>query len=79
MATENKEGYVKLFVEDGYSKDDPNEFISINGKNYILPKGETSLVPPCVKEEYERSRRAKNLQKKNSAKLLEEANKPIEM
>lgn len=79
MATENKEGYVKLFVEDGYSKDDPNEFISINGKNYILPKGETSLVPPCVKEEYERSRRAKSLQKKNSAKMLEKANKPIEM
>ena len=79
MATENKTGYVKLYVEDGYSKDDPNEFISINGKNYILPKGETSLVPPCVKEEYERSRRAKSLQKKNSAKMLEKANKPIEM
>ena len=79
MATENKEGYVKLYVEDGYSKDDPNEFISINGKNYILPKGETSLVPLCVKEEYERSRRAKALQKKNSAKMLEKANQPIEM
>lgn len=77
MATENKEGYVKLFVEDGYSKDDPNEFISINGKNYILPKGEISLVPPCVKEEYERSRRAKSIQKKNSAKMLENANKAI--
>lgn len=79
MSTENKTGYVKLYVEDGYSKDDPNEFISVNGKNYILPKGETSLVPPCVKEEYERSRRAKSLQKKNSSKMLEKANKPIEM
>ena len=79
MATTNKNDYVDLYIEPGYAKDDPNEFISINGVNYILPKGETSLVPPCVKEEYERSRRAKSLQKKNSAKMLEKANKPIEM
>jgi hypothetical protein len=79
MATENKTGYVKLFVDDGYSKDDPNEFISINGKNYILPKGETSLVPPCVKEEYERSRRAKSVQKKNSNTLRDKAKQPIEI
>ena len=79
MATENKDGYVKLYVEDGYSKDDPNEFISVHGKNYVLPKGEYSMVPPCVKGEYERSRRAKAIQKKNSAKMLEKANKPIEM
>ena len=79
MATENKNGYVSLYVEDGYSKDDPNEFISINGKNYILPKGETSMVPPCVKEEYERSRRAKSIQKKNVDKLLEKTKQPTEL
>ena len=78
MATANKNGYVELYVEPGYSKDDPNEFISINGKNYILPKGEVSMVPPCVKAEYERSRRARSVQKKNSDALLEKANKPVE-
>ncbi|MEE0969626.1 MAG: hypothetical protein U0M06_09670 [Clostridia bacterium] len=77
--TENKNDYVELFVEPGYAKDDPNEFISINGKNYILPKGETSFVPPCVKAEYERARRARSIQKKNSDKLLGNTNKPIEL
>lgn len=79
MATANKNDYVDLYVEPGYGKDDPNEFISINGVNYILPKGEISKVPPCVKEEYERSRRAIRNQKKNSDKLLEKTKQPIEM
>lgn len=77
--TNKKEEYVELYVEAGYAKDDPNEFISINGKNYILPKGEVSLVPPCVKAEYERSLRAKGIQKKNSNKLLENTKQPIEL
>lgn len=73
----NKIGYVELFVEPGYTKDDPNELISINGKNYILPKGEVSMVPPCVKAEYERSRRARSVQKKNSDAMLEKGKQPI--
>lgn len=73
----NKIGYVELYVETEYSKDDPNEFISINGKNYILPKGEVSMVPPCVKAEYERSRRARSVQKKNSDAMLEKGKQPI--
>lgn len=77
--TVNKNGYVELYVEPGYGKDDPNEFISINGKNYILPKGETSMVPPCVKAEYERSRRAKTIQKKNSDALLKKTEQPVEL
>lgn len=79
MATENKNEKVELYIEPGYAKDDPNEYISINGINYILPKGETSMVPPCVKEEYERSRRAKSIQKKNSDALLKKANQPVEL
>lgn len=79
MATENKIEKVELYIEPGYAKDDPNEYISINGINYILPKGETSMVPPCVKEEYERSRRAKSIQKKNSDALLKKANQPVEL
>lgn len=78
MATTNKEEYVDLYIEPGYSKDDPNEFISINGKNYILPRGKTSKVPPCVKAEYERSRRAIAIQRENADKLQEKANQPIE-
>ena len=33
---ENKENYVTLYVPKGYVSDDPNVFISINGKNYLL-------------------------------------------
>lgn len=77
-ATDN-ENKVELYVEAGYSKDDPNEFISVGGINYILPKGETSMVPPCVKYEYERSRRAISRQKKNSDALLKKAEQPVEL
>lgn len=70
---ENKPEYVDLYVEKGFANDDPNEFISINGKNYVLPKGKTSKVPPAVKAEYERSRRAREKQEENADKLLEKA------
>lgn len=78
MATANKEGYVDLFVPKGAANDDPNELISINGKNFILPKGKTSKVPDYVKYEYDRSIRAQEKQDENSEKLLEKANKPLE-
>ena len=32
---ENKETYVELYVPKGYANDDPNVFMSINGKNYL--------------------------------------------
>ena len=77
--TTNKEEKVELYIEPGYDKDDPNEFISVNGINYVLPKGETSMVPPWVKAEYERSRKAKSAQRKNASALRDKANQPIEL
>lgn len=56
--SENKEKRVKLYIPRGDSHDDPNLFISVNGVNYLLPKGKESLVPAFVAEEYERSQRA---------------------
>lgn len=79
MATANKEGYVDLYVEKGFANDDPNEFVSVNGVNYILPKGKTSKVPAHVKAEYERSRKARAIQDENMETLREKAKKPIEM
>ena len=84
MATTNKPENekvekVELYVESGYSKDDPNEYISVHGINYVLPKGETSMVPPCVKFEYERSRRAKGIQRRNSEEMLKKTAQPVEM
>jgi hypothetical protein len=77
MATTNKEGYVDLFIPKGYVNDEPNYFISVNGKNFILPKGKTSKVPTYVKEEYDRAMRAQEALDAKSEALLEKANQPI--
>ena len=74
-----KEEYVDLFIPKGYANDDPNFFISVNGYNYLLPKGKTSKVPPCVKEEYDRAMRAQEALDAVSEELLEKAKQPIEM
>lgn len=68
-----KEERVALFIDYPRPNEDPNEFIGINGKIYILPKGKTSMVPPEVKEEYDRAQRAKNKQHENARKMAEKA------
>lgn len=50
---------VKLSIPRGDTRGDPNLFISVNGVNYLLPRGKTSEVPPEVAEEYNRSEKAK--------------------
>ena len=79
MATTNKDEYVDLYIPKGFANDDPNEFISINGVNFVLPKGKTSKVPAYVKAEYDRSLAAQTAQDENVDKLLEKAKQPIEM
>ena len=73
------EGYVNLTVPKGYANDEPNFFISVNGKNFLLPKGKTSKVPPYIKEEYDRAMRAQEALDAKSEALLEKAKQPIEM
>ena len=73
----DKEKYVDLFVPRGYANDEPNLLISINGKNFLLPKGKASRVPLYVKEELERSQKAQAIFDARSEELLEKANKPI--
>lgn len=63
MATETKteskkDNRVELFIPRGSANDEPNLVIGINGKNYVLPRGKKSLVPPEVAAEYERSVKA---------------------
>jgi hypothetical protein len=57
-AETKKDNRVSVFIPKGYANDDPNLFVSVNGKNYLLPKGKESLVPPEVKAEIDRSRKA---------------------
>jgi len=66
---------VDLFVEKGYANDEPNLLISVNGVNYVLPKGKTSKVPKFVADEYRRSRKAQQSLDETVDKMLAEASK----
>ena len=74
MANEtNKPKMVDLFIPRGSSVDEPNVLISVNGKNYVLPKGKTSKVPAFVKYEYDRANRAKETMDVRAAEMVEKA------
>lgn len=50
---------VNVFIPRGLSNEDPNVFVSVNGVNYLLPKGKESSVPKAVAAELERAARAR--------------------
>lgn len=77
MATTKKEGYVDVFVPKGYANEEPNVFVSVKGKNWVLPRGKTSNVPNCVRHEYERSLRAQANFDETSEELQKRATQPI--
>ena len=55
---EKNDTRVEVFIPKGYANDEPNLFVGVNGVNYLLPRGKTSLVPPAVAEEVKRAVRA---------------------
>lgn len=61
----------EIFVPKGYANDDPNLFISVNGVNYLLPKGKKSMVPPHVAAEFYRIQRAQERMDANIDKMVE--------
>ena len=66
-----KEEYVEVFVPKGYANDEPNLFVSVNGVNYLLPKGKKSKVPAHIAAEIERSKAAAEKQDENIEQMLE--------
>jgi hypothetical protein len=66
-----KEKRVELFIPKGYANEEPNHLISVNGVNYVLPKGKKSLVPDFVAEEYHRSQRAQAKLDEKMEQMLE--------
>lgn len=66
-----KDERVEVFVPKGYANDEPNLFVSVNGVNYLLPKGKKSLVPAHVAAEIERSKRAAEKQDEKMEQMLE--------
>jgi len=55
----NKE--VEIFIPKGNVNDDPNLFVSVNGKAFLLPRGKTSKVPQYIYDEIIRSRKAEEV------------------
>lgn len=51
---------VELYIPRGSANDEPNLMIGFNGKNYLLPRGKKSMVPPEVAAEYQRSTKAQD-------------------
>lgn len=65
------EDRVDVYIPRGNANEEPNFFISVNGVNYLLPKGKTSKVPAHVKDEFERSQRAQERLDATIDKMLE--------
>ena len=66
-----EEERVEIFVPKGYANDEPNLMISVNGVNYLLPKGKSSKVPKHIAEEFYRAQKAQEALDKRVDKMLE--------
>jgi predicted aconitase with swiveling domain len=57
--------------------EDPNLFVSVNGKNFLLPKGKTSNVPSYVAAEIRRAWAAEAKGEENKDELLSKGKEPV--
>lgn len=71
MATTKKDERVEIFIPRGYANEDPNFFVGVNGKSYLLPRGKKSMVPPEVAAEIRRSFEAQEALDQRVDALLE--------
>lgn len=65
------EDRVDVYIPRGNTNEEPNFFVSVNGVNYLLPKGKTSKVPAHIKDEIERAQRAQERLDATIDKMLE--------
>mgnify|MGYP006928571411 CR=1 FL=1 len=56
----SKAKLVEVLIPRGGKNEDPNVFVAINGKTWLLPRGKTSLVPPEVAAELARAQMAQD-------------------
>lgn len=61
---------VEVFVPRGGANEDPNLFISVNGVNYLLPRGKKSMVPPEIAYEFNRAQEAQETMDKHIDDML---------
>lgn len=69
---------VEIFIERAGANEDPNFYVSVNGKPYLLPRGKTSLVPKCVYKEIMRSRKAQARLDETTDRLIELSKQPTQ-
>lgn len=62
---------MEVFVPRGGANEDPNLFVSVNGVNYLLPRGKKSMVPPEVAYELNRAQEAQEIMDKHIDDMLE--------
>ena len=75
-AKASAEERVSVFIPKGMPKEDPNLFISVNGVNYLIPRGKTSLVPANVAKIIERHYGALERYERTSNELIEKTKSP---
>ena len=61
---------VSIHIPSGSAHDEPNLFVSVNGINYLLPKGQTSEVPRFIADEIRRSQQAQEELDKHKDEML---------
>lgn len=71
--TKTEEKRVSVTLPRGMDRDEPMQFVSVNGENFWLPKGDTSEVPPAIAKEIERSQKAEKERDKHRRAMLEKA------
>ena len=59
MKEQKQQARVAVSVPRGEVRGDPNLVVTLNGVNYVLPRGKTSEVPAAVAEEFYRAERAR--------------------
>ncbi len=74
--TTNTESREDIFIPKGTSREDPNLFVSVNGRNFLLPKGKTSNVPSYVAKEIRRAWAAQEKADEKNDELLNMGKEP---
>lgn len=74
---ETENDLVELYVPKGNVNDEPNLFIGVNGKNWLLPKGKKSMVPRFIKAEYDRSVAAQEAADERIDEMIEATKQPV--
>lgn len=69
MSAKASSDLVQIFVPKAPAREQPTMFISVNGKNYFLPRGKYVMVKREVAYEFNRAMEAQNRLDEVSAEL----------